>query len=185
MAWNRQKFRSEKRKYESNRKKVESQKIDSESTLESHPINAYNDFGIARFESHDSESLDSRFRIADSVPLSLRPMASFLNNNDLGPKRLSSHTAFKHADSCKGESAAIKLPMPHSCEKNFLLARFSQNSCQSRFSSVYLVFEVFHQQLTYGVVREGVIAEKFPENFREISANFPQNFRTLSWRNET
>ena len=39
----------------------------------------------------------------------------------------------------------------------------------------------FSQHLTCGVVREGVIAENFPQ----ISANFPQNFRTLSWRNET
>ena len=31
----------------------------------------YNDLGIARFESHDSESPDSRFRIPDSVPLKL------------------------------------------------------------------------------------------------------------------
>ena len=37
------------------------------------------------------------------------------------------------------------------------------------------------QQFTYGVVREGVIAENFPQ----ISAKFPQNFRTLSWRNKT
>ena len=48
-AWNRQKFRSEKRKNDSNRKKVELQKIDSESPFESHPIKAYSDFGIARF----------------------------------------------------------------------------------------------------------------------------------------
>ena len=32
------------------------------------------------------------------------------------------------------------------------------------------------QQLTYGVVREGVIAE----NFRQISAKFPQTFRRIS-----
>ena len=39
-AWNRQKFRSEKQKYESNRSKVASQKTDSESPSESQPINA-------------------------------------------------------------------------------------------------------------------------------------------------
>ena len=32
------------------------------------------------------------------------------------------------------------------------------------------------QQFTYGLVREGVIAENFPQ----ISANFPQNFLTQS-----
>ena len=37
------------------------------------------------------------------------------------------------------------------------------------------------QQFAYGVVREGVIAEKFPQ----ISAKFLQNFCTLSWRNST
>ena len=68
-ARNRQKFRSEKQKNELNRSKVESQKIDSESPSESQPTNAEDDLGIARFESHDSESPDSRFRIADSVPL--------------------------------------------------------------------------------------------------------------------
>ena len=36
------------------------------------------------------------------------------------------------------------------------------------------------EQFTYGVVREGVIAE----NFLRISANFPQNFCTLSWHNK-
>ena len=36
--------------------------------------------GIARFESHDSESLDSRFRIADSVPL-----RSTLGQKDIFP----------------------------------------------------------------------------------------------------
>ena len=51
---------------------VESRKIDSESPSESHPINAWSDLGITRFESHDSESPDSRFRIVDSVPLSCR-----------------------------------------------------------------------------------------------------------------
>ena len=66
-AWNRQKFRSKKQINESNRSKE--QKIKSESPSESHPINAYSDLGIARFESHDSELPDSRFRIADSVPL--------------------------------------------------------------------------------------------------------------------
>ena len=71
-AGNRQKFRSEKQKIESNRSKVESRKIDSESPSESQPINAQSDLGIARFESHDSESPDSRFRIADSVPLRAR-----------------------------------------------------------------------------------------------------------------
>ena len=49
-------------KKESNRNKVESQKIDSESPSESHPMNALSDLGIARCESHDSESPDSRFR---------------------------------------------------------------------------------------------------------------------------
>ena len=58
-------------KNESNRNKVEPRKIDSESTSESQPTNAQSDLGIAGFESHDSESPDSRFRIADSVPLSL------------------------------------------------------------------------------------------------------------------
>ena len=60
------------KKNESSRSKVESRKVDSESPSESHPINASSDHGIARFESHDSEwlSLDSRFRIADSMPLS-------------------------------------------------------------------------------------------------------------------
>ena len=54
---------------------MESRKIDSESPSESHPINAYSDLGIAR----DSESLDSRFRIADSVPLSpVRPNHAYL-----------------------------------------------------------------------------------------------------------
>ena len=67
---NRQKFRSEKQKIESNRSKVESRKIESESPFESHPNNAQSDI----LESHDSDSrdselLDSRFRIADSVPL--------------------------------------------------------------------------------------------------------------------
>ena len=45
-----------------------------------------------------------------------------------------------------------------------------------------------NQQLTYGVVREGVIAENFPQ----FSAKFPQTFhrisapfRSLSWRNKT
>ena len=37
------------------------------------------------------------------------------------------------------------------------------------------------QQFTYGVVQEGVIAEKFPH----LSAKFLQNFRTLSRRNAT
>ena len=50
-------------KHESNRSKEESRKIDSLS--ESHPINMRE----ASLESHDSKSLDSRFRIADSVPL--------------------------------------------------------------------------------------------------------------------
>ena len=86
-AWNRQKFRSEKRKNESNRKKVGSQKIDSESPFESHPLNAYSDFGIARFESHDSESLDSRFRIADSVP-TIVLTARGLAKGAPGPKKL-------------------------------------------------------------------------------------------------
>ena len=54
------------------RSKVESRNIDSESPSESHPINAESDLGIAGLESHDPESLDSQFRIADSVPLSLR-----------------------------------------------------------------------------------------------------------------
>ena len=67
-AWNRQKFRSEKHNNESNRSKLESQKIDSESPSKSHPINAQSDLGMARFELHDSESHDFRFRIADSVP---------------------------------------------------------------------------------------------------------------------
>ena len=64
-AWNRQKVCSEKPKNESNRSKVESQKIDSESPSESHPISMLK----ATLESHDSESLNSRFRIADAVPL--------------------------------------------------------------------------------------------------------------------
>ena len=41
------------------------------------------------------------------------------------------------------------------------------------------------QQFTFGVVREGVIAEKCSANFGEISANFPQDLRALSWRNKT
>ena len=80
-AWNRQKFRSKKQKNESNRRKVESRKIDSESPSESHPSNAQSDLGIARFESHDSESLDSRFRIADSVPLRARKRAQSPQEN--------------------------------------------------------------------------------------------------------
>ena len=40
------------------------------------------------------------------------------------------------------------------------------------------------QQFTYGVVREGVIAENFPQYFRRISAPFPgaikRSFRELS-----
>ena len=38
------------------------------------------------------------------------------------------------------------------------------------------VMSSMDQQFTYGVVREGVIAENFPQ----ISAKFPRNFRTLS-----
>ena len=53
-AWNRQKFRNEKQKFQRNRREVESQKT---AMLK------------ATLESHDSESLDSRFRLADSVPL--------------------------------------------------------------------------------------------------------------------
>ena len=37
-------------------------------------------------------------------------------------------------------------------------------------------FRTPSQQFTYGVVREGFIAENFPRN----SANFPQNFRRIS-----
>ena len=33
-----------------------------------------------------------------------------------------------------------------------------------------------NQQLTYGVIREGVIAENFPRNFRKLSAEFPHPF---------
>ena len=44
-----------------NRSKAESPKIDSESPSELHPINAQSELGTTRFESHDSESLDSRF----------------------------------------------------------------------------------------------------------------------------
>ena len=36
------------------------------------------------------------------------------------------------------------------------------------------------QQFTYGVVREGVIAEDFPQ----ISAKFPQNFRKNPFAND-
>ena len=36
------------------------------------------------------------------------------------------------------------------------------------------------QQLTCGVVREGVIAENFPRNFREISAPFPGAIKRIS-----
>ena len=80
-AWNRHKYRSEEQQFESNRNKL-SQEIDSESLSESHPINAYSDLGIAQFESHDSESLDSWFRLADSVPLRcFRPL-------DLGKRAL-------------------------------------------------------------------------------------------------
>ena len=79
-AWNRQRFHSEKQKNESNRSRVESRKIDSESPSESHPINAYSNLGIARFKSHDSESPDSRFRIAGSVPLSFEPHEAKLSS---------------------------------------------------------------------------------------------------------
>ena len=44
-----------------------------------------------------------------------------------------------------------------------------------------------NQQFTYGVVRKGVIAEKFPQNFREVSkeflhsfCKFPQNVHRIS-----
>ena len=60
-------------KHESKRSKVESRNVNSESPSELHPINVESDLGIARFESHDSESLDSRFRIANSVPLRAWP----------------------------------------------------------------------------------------------------------------
>ena len=84
-AWNRQKFRSEKQKSESNRSKVKSRKIDSESPSESHPIHASSDLGIARFESHDSESLDSQLRIADAVPLRSRRSAPASSQKDMPP----------------------------------------------------------------------------------------------------
>ena len=68
-SWNRQNFRSRKQTNELNRNKVEWRKNDSESPSESHPISAESDLGIAQFELHNSELLNSRFGIADSVPL--------------------------------------------------------------------------------------------------------------------
>ena len=61
-ARTRQKFCSKEHKNEWNRHEMESRKINSESLFESHHINAEGDLGIARFESRDSESPDSRFR---------------------------------------------------------------------------------------------------------------------------
>ena len=68
-TWNRQNFRSENLKSESSLSKVESREIDSEWPIR---ITAYQCLKLLRcdLESHDSESPDSRFAIAKSMPLS-------------------------------------------------------------------------------------------------------------------
>ena len=61
---------------------------------------------------------------------------------------------------------------------NFYLFRTVSEYCSACVSCVGLstkqATEPYSQQFTYGVVREGVIAEMYPQ----ISALFPQNFRT-------
>ena len=75
-AWNRQKFRSEKQKNKSNRNEVGN-------SIQNHHPNRILLMLKATLESHDSESLDSRFRIADSMPLR-------------SPQRMSKHVRRRH-----------------------------------------------------------------------------------------
>ena len=80
-AWNRQKFNSEKHNSELNRTKPESQKSDLALPIRVTTYQClkllHSDLGIARFETYDVESSNSRFRIADSMPLRLGKVVFF------------------------------------------------------------------------------------------------------------
>ena len=111
-----------------------------------------------------------------------------------------------HGLSFAGEETRTMLSeFPFLYRFTVLLKSGGSNSPWSEFWSEFPHFMgmgVVPQQFTYGVVREGVIAENFPQisakcpqtfrrisaafpgaikrSFRELSAEFPQNFRRIS-----